>query len=239
MPRRFALPALAVLLISIAVTTGCGKSSTQPVTNQPPPTLPPGTPQNTSPQAAMLRFEAAYEYQALAEYAALFTADFRFAFSSDADPQLVSQFPDTWGKGNEIQSTSHLFDGFTNSEGQSLPPASLITLTLNGPQIIADPDYPDSAAFYAYMIVPSIRLELEISNTDGFTMQVPHDFYLVRGDAAVLDSSQPADSVHWYIRRWVDKSPPLASVGRPGTEPARFMPANPSTWGKVKATYWR
>jgi hypothetical protein len=187
----------------------------------------------------MLRFEAAYEYQALAEYAALFTADFRFAFSSDADPDLVSQFGDTWGRDHEIQSTSHLFVGFTNSGGQYHAPASLIALTLNGPQIFADLDYPDSAAFYAYMIVPSIRLELEISNTDGFTMQVPHDFYLVRGDAAVLDSSQPADSVHWYIRRWVDKSPPLASVGRPGTEPARFMPAQESSWGRMKALYWR
>jgi hypothetical protein len=230
--RRAAQPALALALSMVVAAVGCSKSSTEPIP-------PPVDAQNSTPQGAMLRFEKAYELKVLAAYADLFTADFRFAFSSDADPDLVSQFGDTWGKSNEIQSTNHLFDGFTNTVGQFVAPASLIALTLNGPQIFADPDYPDSAAFYKYVVVPSIRLDLEVPGTDGFTIQAPHDFYLVRGDAAVLDSSQPADSVHWYIRRWVDKSPAFPGAVRPGTEPARFNAAIPATWGQVKATYWR
>jgi hypothetical protein len=237
MPRRLALSAFAVLLLAIAATTGCGKSSTQPVTNPPPPTLPPGTPQNTSPQAAMLRFEAAYEYQALAEYAALFTANFRFAFSSQADPDLVAQYGATWSRNDERLSAAHLFDGFTNPQGTYNPPGSSITLTLNQTQIIYDPVRSDSAAFYKLVIVPLVDLELAIAGTDGFSIGSPHDFYLVRGDAAVLDPGQPADSLHWYLWRWDDKALPISAPGSLDGAMSRFMPSRAATWGQIKHQY--
>ncbi|HEV8480387.1 MAG TPA: hypothetical protein VGR66_06290, partial [Candidatus Eisenbacteria bacterium] len=54
-------------------------------------------------------------------------------------------------------------------------------------------------------------------------------FYFVRGDSSVgLDSSQPADSLHWYIYRWVDLT------SGPGTNRPQVAP---QTWGSLKASY--
>jgi hypothetical protein len=55
-------------------------------------------------------------------------------------------------------------------------------------------------------------------------------FYLVRGDAAdSLDATQPADSTHWYIYRWIDLT---------GTSPKASGPATEqTTWGAIKARF--
>ncbi|MGH7725053.1 MAG: hypothetical protein ACREOU_06445, partial [Candidatus Eiseniibacteriota bacterium] len=66
-------------------------------------------------------------------------------------------------------------------------------------------------------------------------------FYLVRGDAAVLDTGQEARTDRWYIYRWDDLSQPL-----PGG-PARLASLNagalgtpaPTTWGGLKDGYKR
>jgi hypothetical protein len=53
-------------------------------------------------------------------------------------------------------------------------------------------------------------------------------FYVVRGDAAVnLDSTQPADSLHWYIYRWVDLTAKTDSSSQSDTV----------TWGALKGKY--
>lgn len=58
--------------------------------------------------------------------------------------------------------------------------------------------------------------------------------YLVRGDiASGLTASQPADSTHWYIYRWVD----ITVGSAPPVTPDSPLPANPATWGKVKGLY--
>lgn len=234
MPRRLALSAPAALLLAFAAVVGCGKSSTGPAAPGPSPvSLTP----NSSPAGAMLRFKEAYASKALAEYAALFTADFRFAFSSQSDPDLVAQYGATWSTNDEVASASHLFVGFTNPQGTYNAPASSITLTLNNMQIIADPDRPDSAAFYKLAIVPLVDLGLAIAGTDGFSIGSPHDFYLVRGDAAVLDPGQPADSLHWYLWRWADKALPISAPGSADGAMTRFMPARATTWGQIKHQY--
>lgn len=235
MTRSFARIALVLTALASA---GCGGSD-DPAPLQPAPVspLPPGTPLNDTPQNTLLRFESAYENQALGEYLALLSNDFSFRFSSQSDPALVSQFGSTWGVTRDSTSTRHLFDGFTSTIGDYRAGASAITLMLTGPQFLADPDRPDSATYYKLVIVPTIMLTLEIPGTDGFEIAAPHDFHLVRGDAAVLRAGQAADSTRWYIHRWTDKSSSLV-VRTPGpTAPAGVMPARESTWGSVKAAY--
>jgi len=229
---------LVLAALTALVFTGCGGSD-DPAPLQPGPVspLPPDTPLNDTPANTMIRFERAYENQALAEYIALFSNDFSFRFSAQTDPMLVSQFGTTWGVTRDSTSTRHLFDGFTSDSGDYRAGASAITLTLTGPQFRADPDQPDSAAYYKLVTVPAIMLSLEIPGTDGFEIAAPHDFHLVRGDAAVLRAGQPADSTRWYIHRWTDKSPSLVVRTPTPTAPAGVMPARASTWGGVKATY--
>ena len=234
---RLSLVFPALLALALAFT-GCGGSDdAAPLEPGPISPLPAGTPLNDTPRNTMIRFESAYEHQALTEYLALFTNDFSFRFSSQSDPVLVNQYGSTWGVSRDSASTLHLFDGFTNDVGSFLPGASDITLSLVAPQFLADPDRPDSAAYYSLVIVPTISLSLTIPGTDGFEIAAPHDFHLVRGDAAVLRAGQPADSTRWYIHRWTDKSAALM-VRIPGpTAPANTIPARPSTWGSLKSMY--
>jgi hypothetical protein len=131
-----------------------------------------------------------------------------------------------------------LFDGFTNDQGLFKAGASAITLTLTGPQFIDDPSKPDSGAYYKYVIVPTISLDLVIPETDGFAINAPHDFYLVRGDVAVLDANQPATADRWYIWRWNDKSAALGSVTpRLASLQTGGQPVTSLSWGNMKASY--
>jgi hypothetical protein len=118
-----------------------------------------------------------------------------------------------------------------------VPGASDIQLSLAGAQFIDDPAKPDSGAYYKYVIVPTVTLDLVIPATDGFAIAAPQDFYLVRGDVAVLDPNQQATADRWYIWAWKDKStlsaavtPHLASLAT-GGQPARM------SWGTLKAGY--
>ncbi len=238
--RFSGLMRLSVLALGLAVlplASGCGSNPFNPPVDDGG-GLPVDTPMNDTPQNTMTRFERTYEKQVLDQYELLFTSDFRFTFSSQSDPNLVNLYGNNWGKDDEVESTSHLFDGFTNEAGVFVQGASDIALTLTGAQFIDDPSRPDSGAYYKYVIVPTISLELAIPETDGFAIAAPHDFYLVRGDAAVLDANQQATADRWYIWRWDDKSLPLAAVApRLASLSTGGQPVRTSSWGNLKANY--
>ena len=226
---------LALAFLALPVLAGC---SSNPFT---PPVddgggLPPGTPLNDSPQNAMLRFEATYENQVRAEYEKLFTSNFRFTFSSQSDPELVSQYGNSWGKDDEIESTGHLFEGFTNDQGQFQGPAASIVLSLTGASFIDEPAKPDSGEFYKRVIVPTVSLDIVIAGGEEFQISAPHDFYLVRGDRALLDAGQEARADRWYIYGWDDKSAPLAAATPVLASHSEGGPA-PRTWGRLKSRY--
>ena len=231
---------LALGLAVLPLASGCGSNPFNPPVDDGG-GLPIDTPMNDTPQNTMTRFERTYEKQVLDQYELLFTSNFRFTFSSQSDPTLVNLYGNNWGKDDEIESTSHLFDGFTNELGTFVPGASDIALTLTGAQFIDDPSRPDSGAYYKYVIVPNVTLELTIPNSDGYIIAAPQDFYLVRGDVAGrdgnLDPAQQATADRWYIWAWKDKStltgavsPRLASLST-GGRPVSL------TWGNLKANY--
>ena len=229
-------PALLTLfaLASLAAA-GCGTFDPPPILEN---TLD-GVPINDTPQNTMVRFEAAYERKVPVEYGKLLASNFRFTFSSQSDPTLVATYGNNWGKDDEIESTIHLFEGFTNDQGERQDPASSIALSLDGASFIDDPGRPDSGAFYKYVIVPSVSLTIEIAGTDQaiYEISAPHDFYLVRGDIALLDADQEAGANRWYLYRWDDKSVALSSAAprlavlAPGQRPARI------TWGHLKGSH--
>jgi len=225
-------PSLLSLILAFTLA-GCGDddSTTGPE--------PPALPVNDTPTNALVRFERTYESQMLFEYELMLTADYRFTFSSQSDPVLVNQYGDNWGKDDEVESTSHLFDGFTNEGGDFVPGASEIGMSIPFPQVVADPDFPDSAEYYKLVVAPSVAVVFAIPGTDGFEISAPHDFHLVRGDAAVLNAGQPADANRWYVRRWVDKSAALLRRAPGQMAPARVLPAQVATMGSIKALYRR
>ena len=232
-PRSALVRFLHAILIPALALSGCAFDP--PVIPKPPP--PPPPPINDTPQNAMLRFEAVYEQLALAQYEALFASDFRFTFSSQSDPELVATWGTSWGKDDEIEATSHLFTGFVDSEGNTQPRVQSIELEFEGEQFVDDPAEPDSGAWYKYVIVPRVRLDLVMADGREFTIDAPHDFHLVRGDAAVLDAAQERRADRWYVLRWDDRSPSLSPAPAPSAKTPSTAVAPGTSWGGLRAEY--
>ena len=222
------------------LASGCGDHNVDLGGGGPPP--PPG---NRTPALTIARFQTMYESQNTAELGKLLTANFSFRFSTQSDPTLAQQYGSTWDKADELASAGHLFDGFTSPDPPyvTFGPATSISLAFVNMQILDDLLLPDSSRFYKYVVVPSANLTITVVNgaiETIYEISAPQDFYLVRGDVALLDSGQPADSTYWYIYRWDDRNPAPATSPQatgPTRSLARFMPVEPSSWGRIKADY--
>src|SRR5688572_21220341 len=176
------LVASSVLVVLLA---GCSSESTQP--------LPPGPLVNDTPAHALQLFATVYGEQDLGDYSALLTGDFHAAFSATTDPDLVEIFGTTWRRADEIAATRHLFDGFLDETGTPMPGLSSLVVSLRSTQLILDPNHPDSVAHYVVAQVDTIEFTARAASTgsnDPFRFLASHRFWFVRGDAAVLDSTQ-------------------------------------------------
>ena len=91
----------------------------------------PAIPQNTTPRGTVERFIWAYENRDAGAYSNLFAGNFKFEFSSDADPELVQQYLLGWLRGDEAIAARHLFEGGEDQLGQPVEAASSIELTLD------------------------------------------------------------------------------------------------------------
>ena len=227
----------------LPILSGCGSNPFNPPIDPGGDGHVPGdTPLNDSPQNLMIRFEKSYEFQNLAIYSKLLTSDFRYTFSLASDPLLVDQYPN-WGLDDEVQSTQHLFDGFTNTHGDFIPAASRIDMTLQGVQYTSDFTHADSASHYQKVIVTSVEMQIEVPGSAGdplvYNISARHEFYIVRGDAAVLDAGQEARADRWYIRKWDDLSNGTTAVLRLASINGTTVQRVPITWGKLKDTFIR
>jgi hypothetical protein len=226
---------LALVLPFAFLIAGCGggDKSTKPVT--PADGLPAGTPAANSPMNLMQRFEATWKSQVESQYAPLLSDDFRYVFSVAADPVLANQYPN-WSKADEEASTRHLFDGFRNSVGDSVPGASRIDFTLTGMSQGIDFSHPDSTTQYQRVIVTAVDMTIDVPQAGAdpiqYLVNARDEFYLVRGDAAVISGSANADTTHWYIRRWDD----LTTVTSIGKLPV-INPSRTTSLGSIKARY--
>jgi len=224
MPTRRPFPALLALVAAIALA-GC---------STPPPSAPSsgGGGATAAPLKALSR--ALTGKDALG-YAAVFTQDFRFAFSSLADPGLFAQYEGHWGLGSEFGSARHLLSGYYDSHAVYHPPATNVAVTIVDDQYFVDPARPDSGAEYVLALVTRADLTVDVPNDSGRVLRsvasAPQAFWLVRGDVAKLEHSQPADAAHWYIRAWQDLAP---SSQAGGTASGGVVP---TTWGRLKAAF--
>jgi hypothetical protein len=241
----FARSALLVTFALLPILSGCGSNPFKPpIDPGGDGHLPGDTPINDSQQNLMIRFEKSYEFQDLPAYKYLLTSDFRYTFSLASDPLLYNQYPN-WGLDDEILSTQHLFEGFTNTEGKYFAPASDIQMDLVGVTYTGDFTHADSASHYQKVIVTDVNMTIEVPNppsTDPLVYQISarHEFYIVRGDAAVLDAGQEARADRWYIRKWDDLSPaPSAAVLRLASLDGAGLQSTPATWGAIKGTFRR
>ncbi len=240
--QRFS--ALALTFAVTFVLSGCGGNPFKPPPDGGNNGLPKDTPLNDSPQNTMTRFQRTYEYQVQPEYVKLLTSDFRYTFSANTDPRLVDQYGPNWGIDDEAQSADHLFNGFTSSTtGNYIPGATNITMALNSVQYFDDPAHPDSSAYYKWVTVARVVMAIEVPGTPDpqiFNIDDRHEFYLVRGDAALLDAGQSATADRWYIRRWDDLSRSLAGAMRiasANNQVSNSSMSHPTTWGAMKGTY--
>jgi hypothetical protein len=91
--KKSGLMRSSVLALAFAaILTGCSSNPFTPPIDDGGGGLPPDTPLNDTPQNTMLRFEATYENQIIAEYEKLFASNFRFTFSSQTDDSLVQRY---------------------------------------------------------------------------------------------------------------------------------------------------
>jgi len=223
-----------LFVMQLLLLAGCGSSPSAPPDPGEPIYHPQPIPIADTPVHLVQRFEIVFEYQDLGNYKPLLTDDFHFRFSADADPELFYRYPN-WNIDDDIESTKHLFEGFVNTPGELVPAASRIDIALSGVQLEADSTHADSTRHYGKVAVAAFEMTIELpTNSDPVTYHVvaPHDFYVVRGDAAVLPGGTAADSTRWYIRRWIDRAPaPIAAKG-----PVLAAIA-PTTMGQIKDRY--
>ncbi|MGH7725213.1 MAG: hypothetical protein ACREOU_07255, partial [Candidatus Eiseniibacteriota bacterium] len=179
-PRRTLIALLTAFVLPLAA--GCSSNPFDPPPDDGGGGLPDDTPLNDSPQNTMTRFERTYEYQVLPEYELLFAANFRFIFSSQSDPDLVTQYGTNWSKPDEIESTGHLFDGFTNNEGDPIPGATRIDMSFAITPSYGDhPSFDaDSLAYYEWVVVPRLVLEIEVPGSPEplvYSIDARQEFY--------------------------------------------------------------
>ncbi len=229
---------LAGALVALPLLAGCGGSkSTAPLATGP--RLPVGTPAANAPDSSAQRYMAAYAAGVEGEADTLLTSNFCYHFSAQTDPTLVALYGNNWGKANETTALHHMLHGFTNSQGKYIPKAAAIAAQLVSAQVIDDVTHSDSTDYYKIVTVPVLALDVDVNTGDGTTtynIRSTVQFYMVRGDAAVLGPGQSASPARWYLRDIDDLAAPLAGASRAprANDPT---PAASTTWGKLRGLY--
>lgn len=209
------LPLALCAILAALVTAGCGSR----VIDLRDPPDPDTLPAPSTPEAAVMRLEWAWNRRDPAPLEDLFTADYRFECSG-ADTTL----PDALFRGPELEFSNRLFVSGTATR----PPARNITLVLDRPLVVE----PDSALPMPWHARVSSGLSIGIRVPDGdYRVSGSCRFTLVRGDSAripqeLVDQGYRPDSTRWWIRRWEDV--PSA----PRTTPSRLV-----TVTTIKALY--
>jgi len=216
------------LLVAFLVLAGCSNEPSRPE-------IAASLPDNQTPQNTALRLMATYEQKRASEYRDLFTGDFTYEFSNFTDPVLVARWSGGWSAADELASAHHLFQGGFNLDGQIQPAATSIDIALSPTLPVSDPirDSTTHKVLFAG-VAGQIVIPPTSPSTDPVTFVFAgnrNSLYLVRGDSAQgLSSSQPADSNHWYIWRWVDETTTYITSPSPRTTEG-------ITWGRVKGIY--
>ncbi len=245
------LPRFLIAVLALAgFSAGCGRDGGGPTglaeTSRARPMDPEGVPARphdpsplsldayvaaTTPATAVGRLFETYGEQDRAAYGQTLTSDFRYFFSPQADPDLVSQYGNTWGLADEESATSNLFDGFVDDQGVYQAGAGSIFIGLHFMQVFSDPTHSDSTDHYALVTIPQMSIEVLLEGDLAIEIVSAFNVYVVRGDAAKLRSGQWKGSARWYVRRIDDLAYPFL-----GSQLASLPPRS-STWGTLRSIY--
>jgi hypothetical protein len=165
-------------------------------------------PAPTSPPNLLRLFEWCYNNKAIAEYREIFTDDLRFVFSP-LDSAGADYRGTPWTREDELISTTNLFVGGSADQ----PPASSIRLSLDKNFFVyPDPDFARTDPQGRAHTNIRTQVVLQIQTGDGSSIDISGaaNFYMVRGDSAVIPAELTArgfgpDPNRWYIRKWVDQ----------------------------------
>jgi hypothetical protein len=163
--------------------------------------LRPAYPIPATPTAAVEALAAAYEAKSVPALDELLAGDFQFHTTDEQIARLIDV-----DRAREMQIAQTLFHGGIHAGEVIVPAADSISFVFEGLGESPDPEHPDSTAHFRTVTAARFRGDIylpdgKVFNAGGRGAQV---FYVVRGDAAVLASSSPADSARWYIRRWFE-----------------------------------
>jgi len=237
--RRAGLAAAVVILAFVA--GGCWNPFMPEVAgrgiSEPPP-----APNSATNVVRLL--EWCYKHRSFSDYRELFTADYRFVFSTrdSAGRNYPAETP--WTRDDELESTRKLFEG---GDANQLA-ATSITLALDKNfTVLNDPRPGKNNPLQRKSITTQVNLT--ITTTDGASTNVfgSVTFYLVRGDSAnipqeLVDLGFGPDPNRWYIEQWLDNTNGTGAVAgaRMGPVLARLIGApaavRPSAVGVAPTT---
>ncbi|MDM7973916.1 MAG: T9SS type A sorting domain-containing protein [candidate division Zixibacteria bacterium] len=209
-PRPFLAAVLAVSLAWIPAVAGTAQDPSRPDIRPSPPgaryralhvDLRPAYPIPATPTAAVEALAAAYEAKSVPALDELLAGDFQFHTTDVHIARLIDV-----DRAKEMQIARALFRGAIHRGEVTSPPADSISFVFEGLTESPDPEHPDSTTHFRTVTAARFRGDIYVPDGKVFHAggQGAQVFYVVRGDAAVLVSSSPADSTRWYIRRWFE-----------------------------------
>ncbi len=201
-------PSVALGLLTIAFAlSGCFNPFSPRIAPGFGTSTPPPVPSSAS--GVLRLFEWCYNNKAIAEYRELFTDDYEFRFSP-LDSAGAEYRGTKFTREDELISTTQLFLGGAADQ----PPANTIRLTLDKNFFVfPDRNYTqwDAKGRWHKSIRTQVALYIQTSDGNAIDVSGAANFYMVRGDSAVIPEELRLrgfgpDSNRWYIRRWDDET---------------------------------
>lgn len=228
---RASRAALGALVLLLAALPGCGSR----VIDLRDPADPDPVPAPSSPTAAVLRLQWAWNRRDPEPLRDLIASDYRY-FGSPPDS----------GSGFEIFRRSELAFA-TNlfvTGTANLPPATAVTFLLASPITEAPSPIPGQDPRWHREIASGLHVGVRVPAGD-YRVIGKARFGLVRGDSAripqeLLDRGFVPDSTRWWIERWAEEESVPPPGSRAAAEPAaagRAQPSEPFSLSTLKAIY--
>jgi hypothetical protein len=149
----------------------------------------------------------AFDHGALPELDAVLSADYLFDFLVDTPKWSMRPSVDT--RADQLELAARVI-GITKYYKSRRMDAYGGFVSCGAVEEGIDPEHADSTCQYRLLLVRDFRMRLKRvsheADSSEFDLNYLHGLqvlHVVRGDAAVCTPSQPADSTHWYLRRWL------------------------------------
>jgi len=189
-PMR-SFPRLLFPLLAVASVAAASRSTSVPPVNQP----------LSGPEAALERLADGYRDRSPASVIANLTLDFRFHSKGDS----LLRYTSGSSRDDEARVIEGMLHGVIRGGDTLADPADSVGMILDGISEGVDPEHPDSTLRYEVLTVRRFELGFRTARGLRVTTASPLNvFHIVRGDVALLEQGQPADSTRWYVRRWLE-----------------------------------